>query len=81
MSNVRGPKLYLRLAERNACMCGFTVDHYTARFGEATAKLAGWMADGRLSLPEHVEEGIERFPAALIMLMSGGHMGKLLVKP
>jgi len=81
MSNVRGPKLYLRLAERNACMCGFTVDHYAAQFGAATEKLAGWIAEGTLKLPEHVEDGIERFPAALIMLMSGGHMGKLLVKP
>ena len=80
MQNVRGPSLYLRLAERNACMCGFTVDHYADRFAEATEQLAGWIADGSLSLPEHVEEGIERFPAALILLMSGGHMGKLLVK-
>jgi NADPH-dependent curcumin reductase CurA len=80
MSNVRGPKLYLRLAERNARMCGFTVDHYAARFGEAMEKLAGWIADGSLKMPEHVEEGIERFPAALILLMSGGHMGKMLVK-
>jgi len=81
LSDVRGPKLYLRLAERNARMCGFTVDHYADRFGEATAKLAGWMQEGRLKLPEHVEEGIERFPAALIMLFTGGHMGKLLVAP
>jgi NADPH-dependent curcumin reductase CurA len=80
MSNVRGPKLYLRLAERNARMCGFTVDHYAARFGEAMEKLSGWIADGSLKMPEHVEEGIERFPAALILLMSGGHMGKMLVK-
>lgn len=80
MSDVRGPKLYLRLAERNACMRGFTVDHFADRFGEATAKLAGWIADGSLKLAEHVEEGIERFPAALILLMSGGHTGKLLVK-
>ena len=62
-------------------MCGFTVDHYSDRFDEATAKLAGWMQDGRLKLPEHVEQGIERFPAALIMLFTGGHMGKLLVAP
>lgn len=35
----------------------------------------------RLTLPEHVEHGIERFPDALIMLFTGGHMGKLLVAP
>ncbi len=81
LDDVRGPKLYLRLAERNARMCGFTVDHYANRFGEAIPRLAGWMKEGKLKLPEHVERGIERFPAALIKLFTGGHMGKLLVTP
>ncbi len=81
LTDVRGPKRYLSLAERNACMCGFTVDHFAARFDEATERLAGWMDAGRLVLPEHVETGIERFPAALVMLFSGGHLGKLLVAP
>ncbi|MEZ5560576.1 MAG: NADP-dependent oxidoreductase [Pseudomonadales bacterium] len=81
LDDVRGPKLYLRLAERNSCMRGFTVDHFMARFGEATPQLLGWMNDGRLKLPEHIEPGIERFPAALIKLFTGGHVGKLLVTP
>jgi NADPH-dependent curcumin reductase CurA len=81
LSDVRGPKLYLRLAERNATMRGFTVDHFAARFGEAVPRLVGWMKQGRLVLPEHVEKGIERFPAALAMLFTGGHVGKLLVAP
>jgi hypothetical protein len=81
MAEVRGPRLYLRLAERNARMCGFTVDHYAARFDEATSKLVGWMQADRLRLPEHREHGIERFPAALIKLFTGGHVGKLLVVP
>lgn len=78
---VRGPRAYLRLAERNATMAGFTVDYYAARFDEATQRLADWMQQGRLVLPEHIEHGIERFPAALKMLFSGGHLGKLLVQP
>jgi NADPH-dependent curcumin reductase CurA len=81
LDDVRGPKLYLRLAERNACMCGFTVDHYSERFPEARRKLARWMAEGSLELPEHVEAGIERFPEALGMLFTGGNTGKLLVAP
>ncbi len=81
LNDVRGPKLYLRLAERNARMCGFTVDHYASRFAEAIPRLVGWMNDGRLSLHEQIETGIERFPAALVTLMTGGHVGKLLVKP
>ncbi len=81
LTDVRGPKFYLRLAERNATMAGFTVDHYAARFGEAAAELATWLGEGRLKLPEHIEHGLERFPEALIMLFTGGHMGKLLVAP
>jgi NADPH-dependent curcumin reductase len=78
---VRGPRAYLRLAERNATMAGFTVDRYAARFDEAVPRLVEWMRTGRLVLPEHVERGIERFPAALKLLFSGGHLGKLLVQP
>ncbi len=40
-----------------------------------------WMRAGRLVLPEHVERGIDRFPAALVTLFGGGHKGKLLVQP
>ena len=33
----------------------------------------------KLVMDEHVENGIERFAAAMEMLQSGGHTGKLLV--
>ena len=81
LSDVRGPRLYLRLAERNATMAGFTVDHYSDRFHEAVPKLAGWLRDGSLVMPEHIVEGIDHFPDALITLLTGGHMGKMLVVP
>jgi len=81
MEDVRGPKLYLRIAERNACMCGFTVDRFAAQFDSARSELLQWLNSGQLRLVEHVEHGIERFPDALAMLFTGGHMGKLLVAP
>ena len=81
MNDVRGPKLYLRLAERNSRMSGFTVDHFADRFPDATETLAAWLHEGKLHLPEHIESGIEQFPKALNMLFTGGHMGKLLVTP
>jgi NADPH-dependent curcumin reductase CurA len=80
-TSVRGPGLYLRIAERNASMRGFTVNHYISDFAEMEQKITGWMNEGKLKLPEHIEEGIEQFPGALIMLFTGGHMGKLLVAP
>jgi NADPH-dependent curcumin reductase CurA len=76
---VRGPNLYLRLAERHARMEGFAVNHFSAQFREAEAQLAEWLAAGRLQLPEHVEHGLENFAATLRMLFEGGHTGKLLL--
>lgn len=81
LDDVRGPKLYLRIAERNAMMRGFTVDHYPQVFPEATAELSRLLTEGAMHLPEHVVEGIDQFPQALLTLFNGGHMGKLVVKP
>jgi NADPH-dependent curcumin reductase CurA len=81
LANVRGPKNYLKLAERNAAMKGFVVTHHAARFAEAKAEIAALMRDGKVVLPEHVVEGIDRFADALLLLFAGGHTGNLLVRP
>ncbi|MBX9883400.1 MAG: NADP-dependent oxidoreductase [Novosphingobium sp.] len=81
LGNVRGPKNYLKLAERNAAMKGFVVTHHAARFPEAKAEIAALMQEGKLSLPEHLVEGIDRFAEALLLLFAGGHTGNLLVRP
>lgn len=80
MANVRGPRNYLKLAERHAVMEGFAVFHFTDAYEEGESRLAEWLSAGSIVLPEHVELGVDRFPAALDILMSGGHVGKLLVK-
>ena len=79
MHNVTGPRNYLKLAERHASMEGFTVLHFANRFAEARADLGVWLADGSLVEHNHVERGIEKFPHALDLLLTGGHRGKLLV--
>lgn len=81
LDDVRGPKLYLRLAERNAAMKGFVVSYYEADYPTAIKEISGLMLAGKLSLQEHVVEGIDRFPEALFMLFSGGHLGNLVVRP
>jgi NADPH-dependent curcumin reductase CurA len=80
-SGVRGPSLYLRLAERNARMEGFAINNCPERVGEAEEALAGWLASGEIALHEHVERGLDRFGEVLGMLFSGGHTGKLLLAP
>ena len=81
LTDVRGPKLYLRLAERNAMMKGFVVSHYAEQLPVATEEISGLIRAGKMKLPEHVIEGIERFPEALFLLFGGGHTGNLLVRP
>jgi len=81
MDAVRGPSLYLRLAERHARMEGFAVTHFGDRFEEAEEQLARWLEQGKLVLREHVEYGVENLPVALRTLFDGGHIGKLLLCP
>jgi NADPH-dependent curcumin reductase len=80
MDDVRGPRNYLKLAERHARMEGFAVTHFHAQFPKAEAALAGWLASGELVMHEHYEEGVENFPATLRVLLNGGHYGKLLLR-
>jgi NADPH-dependent curcumin reductase CurA len=77
---VRGPTMYLRLAERHAKMEGFAVTHFAARFGEASAQLGDWLKAGKLVMREEVVSGIDRFPEALVGLFNGANTGKLLVE-
>ena len=81
LDDVRGPKLYLRLAERNAAMRGFVVSHHAARFPEAVAEISALIRSDKLILPEHVVEPIDRLPEALLMLLDGKHTGNLVVRP
>ncbi|MEP5937823.1 MAG: NADP-dependent oxidoreductase [Erythrobacter sp.] len=81
LADVRGPKLYLRLAERNASMRGFVVSHYEAQYPKAIEEISDLLRSGKLSLPEHVVEGIDGFPDALFMLFNGAHIGNLVVRP
>ncbi len=77
---VRGPALYLRLAERNARMEGFAVNACPPeQLAKAEAALAGWLARGEVRLHEHVEQGLEHFADALGVLFTGRNLGKLLL--
>lgn len=80
MDDVRGPRNYLKLAERHARMEGFAVTHFHAQFPKAEAALSSWLASGELVMHEHYEHGVDNFPASLRLLLNGGHHGKLLLR-
>jgi len=76
----KGPSNYLSLLVNRASMTGMLVFDYARRYRDAGREMAGWMADGRLKSREDIVAGLERFPAALLMLFKGENMGKLLLE-
>ena len=77
----RGPANYMSLLVNRARMEGFVVFDYAARYGEAAAAMAGWMAEGKLKMKEHVvEAGIDRFVETLNKLFAGENVGKMVMK-
>ena len=64
---------------KRARMEGFnTLDHWD-HYDEAAAQLAEWLAEGKLRTREHVLDGLDRAPEALVRLFQGDHLGKLVV--
>jgi hypothetical protein len=80
MDHVVGPSMYLRLAERQARMEGFAYFHFPDDIPVAMEELSRWLAEGSITLPETILEGIDRYPEALQFMFSGGNVGKLMVK-
>jgi NADPH:quinone reductase len=63
-----------------ARMEGFLVSDYAHRFDEAAARLARWVAEGKITWREDVTEGLENAPAAFMGMLRGENRGKALVK-
>ena len=63
-----------------ARMEGFLVSDFAHRFDEAAARLARWVAEGKIRWREDVTEGLENAPRAFIGMLRGENHGKALVK-
>lgn len=77
---VKGPSKYMALVVNRATMRGMVVFDHARRYGEAARDLAGWLKSGKLGHREHIVEGFENFPDALLMLFRGENFGKLVLK-
>lgn len=77
---VVGPSAYLKLAERSSTMRGFAITHYLpAKLPAFLINMLWLLWRKKVIMDEHYEQGIERFAAAMELMQSGGHIGKLLV--
>jgi NADPH-dependent curcumin reductase CurA len=77
---VKGPANYLSLLIHRARMEGMIVFDYADRYTEAAREMAGWMAAGKLKSREHIVQGLETFPEALLKLFTGENIGKLVLQ-
>ena len=77
---MRGPANYLSLLVNRATMQGMVVFDWADRYAEAGMAMGQWMMQGKLEAREHIVEGIENFPEALLMLFDGRNQGKLILK-
>lgn len=65
---------------REATIHGFLIASFVDRFAEAGARMAQWLAEGRLRMDEDVQEGLENAYPAFMRLFSGANTGKLVLK-
>lgn len=59
---------------------GFIVREYDPRRAEFERDMSQWVREGRIKWKEHVVEGLDKAPQALIGLLSGSNVGKAVVK-
>jgi NADPH-dependent curcumin reductase CurA len=59
---------------------GFIVSSHMDLQGDFLADMSGWIASGKITWRETVEDGVENAPAAFLKLFSGENLGKMLVR-
>jgi len=75
-----GVRPYIYLLSKQCRAEGFIVRQFADRFPQGTAQMAQWMREGKLKYREHIIEGFENAPRALIGVLSGENTGKMLVR-
>ncbi len=74
-----GPRNMFLFTSKRLTMKGFMLADWLDRLPEFVEEAKGYLADGRLRTLETVVEGIERAPQALLDLLHGENVGKMVV--
>jgi NADPH-dependent curcumin reductase CurA len=59
---------------------GFTAADFMHLREAFQSDMAGWLREGKIKHAETIYDGVENAPAAMIDLMAGANLGKMLVK-
>lgn len=80
MKQAKGSNIHGHMIFKELKMQGFLVPSYHRRFPEGIQAITQWIQEGKLKVREHIMEGFENMPKALMALFTGDNIGKLLVK-
>jgi len=75
-----GPRVERHILTKRARMQGFVFFDHMDEFDAASARLAQWIRDGRLTWREEIVDGIEQAPGAIADLYAGANFGKRLIR-
>ncbi|MDJ0946656.1 MAG: NADP-dependent oxidoreductase [Kiloniellales bacterium] len=75
-----GPRPNRQLLIRRARMEGFLVLDHLASLDRLPAELVAWVRDGKLGYREDRVQGLENAASALLRLLSGQNLGKMIVQ-
>ena len=76
----RGARNLWQLIVKRASIRGLLVADYVERFGEGAAKMGEWAAAGKLTIDEHIDEGLENAFDSFMRLFAGTNEGKMILK-
>jgi NADPH-dependent curcumin reductase CurA len=76
----RGIRNLWQLIVKRAQIRGLLVSDYVERFGEGAQQMGVWAAQGRLTIDEHIDEGLENAFDSFMRLFAGTNDGKMILK-
>lgn len=75
-----GPDNLANAITRGLTLQGFTIGKYMGHYKEFVSKVGPWVASGELVYDETVVDGIENAVDALLDMMNGANLGKMVVR-
>ncbi len=76
---VPGPSNLFQAVAKGLTLRGFLSRMYAERMDDFRRDMRGWLAEGKITYPEHRFEGLESAPEGMRALLSGQNIGKVLV--
>lgn len=79
-SPIYGPSNYMKIVTARGIITGIIVFDFIDEYSKAVDDISSWLNEHKMKTKEHIVEGIEHFPKALMMLFTGENFGKLILK-